>query len=287
MRHNLEVSTELANKIVKMLHEVTGRNVNFMNQEGTIIATMQAERLGTVHEGAKRIMSGEVDELAVSAESAKKLSGVQPGYNGVVIYNGKRLGCIGLSGEPEMMRPLQKMAAIIVKEEYSKALQEQAKQEVLEKICAEVEGVSNAIKQITQGSMETSESFKLIEEKANASENYLKNIDKILDVLKNMGNQTRLLGLNAAIEAARVGEHGRGFAVVAQEMERLSTGSINSLKDTNDILTEIQASVVNIAESIRNNTLIIYQQAESLQHISDSVMEIRLETEKLITICKI
>jgi carbohydrate diacid regulator len=71
----LEFPVELAEKIVNMLFEVTGNNVNFMDNEGVIIATMQPERLGTVHEGAKLIMSGEIDELAISVEAAKNLTG--------------------------------------------------------------------------------------------------------------------------------------------------------------------------------------------------------------------
>lgn len=282
MTQNKGFPVILAEKIVKILHEVTKGNVNFMNEEGIIIATMQRERLHTLHEGAKRIMSGEVHELAITAEQAEKMAGVKPGYNGAVVYEGKCIGCIGLSGDPDLMRPLQKMAAIIVQEEYRKLILEEAKQTALEKICAEIQAVSAATQEIAAGSIENFGNSKDIEVKANSAEDYLKNIDRILDVVKNIGNQTRMLGLNAAIEAARVGEQGRGFSVVAKEMERLATGSINSIKDITDILTAIQHSVIEMAEGVRKNTGIIEKQTEVLEQISNAVMSIQQEVEGII-----
>lgn len=282
MKNDREFPVELAEKIVKMLHDVTGDNVNFMDQQGVIIATMQPKRLKTVHQGAKEIMNGKIDELAISVEAAQKLSGVMPGYNGVVLYRGERLACIGLSGDPEKMRPLQKLAAIIVKEEYAKFLSAKTNQDVLGKVAGEIQEMSAAIDQIAAGSMDNFQDSKLIEEMADNAERYLKNIDKTLSAVKNIGNQTRLLGLNAMIEAARAGEQGKGFTVVAQEMEKLSNNSITSLKNITEVLSEVQSSITRIAERIRNSTAIAHEQSEALQNIRDGIMEIQLGAEKLI-----
>lgn len=51
MEEQGQFPVEIADKIVKMLHQVTGENVNFMGEGGVIIATMQPKRLGRVHEG--------------------------------------------------------------------------------------------------------------------------------------------------------------------------------------------------------------------------------------------
>lgn len=272
---------ELAERIVNMLHNVTGGNANFMGEGGIIIATMQPERLGTVHEGAERIMAGEVDELAVSVETAEKLNGVLPGYNGVIMYEGQRLACIGLSGDPDKMRPLQKLAAIIVKEEYEKYLSTHVKGKILQKVAKEIEEMTSAIQQITAGSLESFNHSKTIEDMANDSESHLDDINKVLNTIKTIADQIKLLGLNASIEAARAGEYGRGFGVVAKEIGKLSSNSSSSLKDINSILSEIKSSITNIAEGIRNSTKIAQEQSYALQHISNSISGIQEEIEKL------
>ena len=94
---NQKFPIQLAKKVVEMLHEVTGDNVNFMGENGEILAAIQKGRIGTIHDGAKRIMAGEVKELAITVEDTKKFKGVLPGYNGVVVSNGVAIGCIGLS----------------------------------------------------------------------------------------------------------------------------------------------------------------------------------------------
>jgi len=272
---------ELAEKIVEMLHEVTEDNVNFMSSNGTIIASIQKNRVGTIHEGARRIMSGEIDELAITDEEAMKLSGVKPGYNGVVHYGEIRLGCIGITGDPEKMKPLQKLAAIIVKDEYEKYVFDINRKKVIEKVVNEIEEMSAAIQEITAGSIESLNHTQMIEEMANHSEMYLENINSILQTIKYIVDMTNLLGLNAAIEAARAGETGRGFAVVASEINKLSSNSTEALKDINKILNDVRNSITKIAKGIRNSTLISQEQSLALQNISASVMEIQLSTETL------
>jgi sugar diacid utilization regulator len=117
---NHQVPKELAERVVQIIYEVTGSNVNLMGQGGEIIATKQPERLGTIHAGAQKIMNGQAEEVAITVADASQLQGVKPGYNGVILFDGKRIGCIGISGDPEQVRPLQKMAAIIIAEELKK-----------------------------------------------------------------------------------------------------------------------------------------------------------------------
>lgn len=75
-----KVPKELADRIVKLIHNITKTNTNFIGEDGEIIATMQPERLGTIHESARKIMLGEIDFSSITVEEAAKLNGVKPGY---------------------------------------------------------------------------------------------------------------------------------------------------------------------------------------------------------------
>ncbi|NMM62779.1 methyl-accepting chemotaxis protein [Clostridium sp. P21] len=142
-------------------------------------------------------------------------------------------------------------------------------------------GISSTIQELAASASEIHANQQNLNDTINEITALSEKINEVSSFIKDIADETKMLGLNASIEAARAGEYGRGFGVVAKEIGRLSEQSKNTIpkitKLTQDIMAKVEASNKKSESSLSASQ----EQAAATEEITASIEEITSTSEEL------
>lgn len=149
-------------------------------------------------------------------------------------------------------------------------------------LSAMVEEMSATTEQVTQASTDVASGLQEISAQTEELNNNIQNIDSVLKFIQEIASQSHLLGLNAAIEAARAGDQGRGFSVVASEIQKMGDQSKDAVTDIQIKIELLTTAIKQINQSIHQIASFTEEHTASMEELYSSFEQISKTTEDFI-----
>lgn len=169
-----------------------------------------------------------------------------------------------------------------------KSLAQQYKvKESTDTLFSSLEQTSASIEEISASSEKLNSMVVNMAKITKQAEEQIKESNEIISMIQNIASQSNLLGLNAAIEAARSGESGKGFTVVASEMRKLAKVSSESAQRVSTVLSEMSSNIRNVFEIVDQVQSVSEDQASATQEITATLEEITSNAEALSEVTRV
>lgn len=160
-------------------------------------------------------------------------------------------------------------------------------EEISEELTASLQQTNASIQEISSGAVKLNTMLKSIKESANVLEENLKISNNSIDLIKSISSQSNILGLNAAIEAARAGSYGSGFSVVANEMRKLANQSNEISKTISDSITQMSKTIEEVLNAVNEVNEVSNNQSLSTKEASEALNLITDKSSKLVSLSKL
>lgn len=248
------------------------------NDELSSIATSFNVFVSRVHESIKEVAINS-KELAVTAQQVSEHAGLTQGH------------CTNQRDRTtQVATAIHELGATVSEIATNAAQAAEVAKEATSQAQSGSQVVGSAGEQISELKQELEQASDVVTSLASQVED----ISSILDTIRGISEQTNLLALNAAIEAARAGEQGRGFAVVADEVRKLASLSADSTEEIQGVIDRLQgesnravSAMVNgrdqsllVVESAANANASLQQIEQHITHISDQNIQVATATEE-------
>ncbi|MCV4230857.1 methyl-accepting chemotaxis protein [Virgibacillus sp. LDC1] len=203
----------------------------------------------------------------LSAVVPKELFGFPLAARAIPLHDeqGRVIGGVGMGTSLEKANALFEMA-----ESFSA---------IVEQTTASIEDISQSIAHLTERVTDVTNQMTDVSSSA-------QQIGKISSVVKEISDQSSMLGLNASIEAARAGEVGRGFSVVADEIRKLATSSKENVDQINGITKNIQEFLQRLNHAFSDIHTLTDTQSRTIQEFSATIHEISIKAEELAQVAE-
>lgn len=210
--------------------------------------------------GLYRVIHESLPQVTMKVDKA--LHGVPYVARAGAIYNscGETVGALAFTQSLERQNALMEMATSLMNN---------------------ISTLASTAEEITAQSQEISAVTRRLGTGAQESRGRVNETNQVLDFIRQIAGQTNLLGLNAAIEAARVGEHGRGFGVVAEEIRKLAASSTESVAKISATINGLQNDATRTYEQISQVEEGISQISEAISHMAEATEQLRLMANRL------
>ncbi|MDG5473312.1 methyl-accepting chemotaxis protein [Jeotgalibacillus sp. ET6] len=162
----------------------------------------------------------------------------------------------------------------------SASLGEQARDTAEKTLVLTKEGAANMSETI-QKVQDINHNFKLAMNRVEGLDSQTENISQLVQVIQQIADQTNLLALNAAIEAARAGEHGRGFAVVADEVRKLAEQVSSSISGITSIILTIQTESKEVVEVLKQGYGLVEEGTDQMEKTNQSFSSINDQVKQV------
>ncbi|MGG4342071.1 methyl-accepting chemotaxis protein [Paenibacillus lautus] len=203
----------------------------------------------------------------LSAVVPKELFGFPLAARAIPLHDeqGRVIGGVGMGTSLEKANALFEMA-----ESFSA---------IVEQTTASIGDISQSIAHLTERVTDVTNQMTDVSSSA-------QQIGKISSVVKEISDQSNMLGLNASIEAARAGEVGRGFSVVADEIRKLATSSKENVDQINGITKNIQEFLQRLNHAFSDIHTLTDTQSRAIQEFSTTIHEISIKAEELAQVAE-